>query len=330
MTKPWLSVLMPTYNGASYLRDSLDSVVEQAHSGVECIAVDDGSGDETVAILDSYRNRLNLTVLARERVGNWVANTNFALERAQADFTCLLHQDDVWMPGRLDRIKDAVTRNPTVDLFVHPVWFIDGAGRRVGRWNCPLPKEPTVLDPGQALPRLLTQNFIGIPAPVFRTRMARDVGGLDEALWNTADWDFWLKLAAAGSTLCLPDPLACFRVHSEAQTVRRSSDITDFRRQHELVLERHLPKLSAPGVRRRRVWRAAELSIAVNMALASRYHGLSPDWAALASALWRARPTGIWHYWRNSRIGERVAARLRARKLTFPVPSTEGPDAVAR
>ena len=325
MTKPWLSVLMPTYNGATYIRSSLDSVVEQAHAGVECIAVDDGSSDGTVAILESYRDRLDLTVLARERVGNWVANTNFALERAQGDFTCLLHQDDMWMPGRLDRVKGAIARFPSVDLFLHPVWFIDGDGRRVGRWSCPLPKEPTALDSIEVLPRLLTQNFIGIPAPVFRTRMARDVGGLDEMLWNTADWDFWLKLAAAGPTLCLSDPLACFRVHSDAQTVRRSSDIADFRRQHELVLDRHLPGLSQAGAGRGRVRRAAELSVAVNMALASRYHGLGPDWRALAGALVQAGPAGIWHYWRNSRIAERVSARLRARRLAKSArPAAEG------
>lgn len=316
MTSPWLSVLMPTYNGASYLRAALDSVVAQADTDVECIAVDDGSTDETLAILGAYRDRLNLTVLDFPRVGNWVTNTNLALRRARGEFACLLHQDDVWLPGRLGVIKNAVAGNPSVDLFLHPSWFIDSQGRRLGPWCCPLPKAPAVLDVEAILPRLLVQNFLAIPAPVFRTATAREIGGLDEALWYTADWDFWLKLSTAGRTLCLPDGLACFRVHPGAQTNRRSIDIADYRRQHELVLQRHLSTLEIDERGRRAVRNCAELSIAVNAILAGRYHGMRPSLTTPAAAVLRAGPLGVWRYFLYSRIHERVRARLKALRRT--------------
>ncbi len=329
MISPWLSVLMPTYNGASYLRAALDSVVAQADPEVECIAVDDGSTDETVAILGSYRDRLNLTILDLPRVGNWVKNTNLALERAGGEFSCLLHQDDVWLPGRLRAIKNAVAGNPSVDLFLHPSWFIDSQGRRLGPWRCPLPKAPAVLDAETILPRLLVQNFLAIPAPVFRTAKAREIGGLDEALWYTADWDFWLKLATAGQTVCLPERLSAYRVHPEAQTNRRSIDIPDFQDQQDTVLKRHLPALDMYAAVSRRVRHSAELSIAVNVTLASRRHGINPSWGPLAAAAFRAGPLGVWRYLRDSRIRERVSARLRASRSIRQPRSTLATDAVA-
>lgn len=318
MTAPWLSVLMPTYNGANYLRDALDSVVEQGDPNIECIAVDDGSSDTTREILVEYGDRLDLTMIERPHGGNWVVNSNLALEQARGEFACLLHQDDIWLPGRLEALRSAMRRDPAVDLFLHPAWFIDPTGRRLGLWRCPMPKDGSVLDAALILPRLLVQNFIAIPSPLFRTSIARDVGALDEDLWYTADWDFWLKLGNAGKTLYLPSPMAGFRVHGEAQSSRRTFQIVDIRAQHETVLERHLPlaKDSLQG----RVRRRAELSIAVNIALASSYHGLRPDFAQVTMAALRAGPVGIWNYATCARIWERVRARLKLR-ARVPVPS---------
>lgn len=327
MTLPWLSVLMPTYNGTAYLGAALDSVVAEDDPDIECIAVDDGSTDDTIAILERYRDRLNLTIERRPRIGDWVANTNVALDAAAGEFTSLLHQDDIWLPGRLAALKLAIEASPTIDLFLHSSWFIDSLGSRLGPWHCPLPKA-AILDAAAVLPGLLVQNFIAIPSPVFRTATARGIGGLDEVLWNTADWDFWLKLASAGRTLCLPETLACFRVHPEAQTNRRSIDIADFRRQHELVLERHLPMLDDDQIRRR-TRRRAELSIAVNVTLASRYHGMNPGLAPVMAALGRAGPLGLWRYLRFSRIWERVSARLKAQRRAGRPDPVVGNDAVA-
>jgi len=311
MTSPWLSVLMPTYNGGEYLRAALDSVVAEDDPRVECIAVDDGSTDGTLEILNGYRDRLDLEIVERSHGGNWVANTNAALAKARGEFTCLLHQDDIWMPGRLATLKAAIEGHPSVDLFLHPAWFIDTGGRRLGKWRCPLPTEPEVLNGDFVLPRLLVQNFIAIPAPMFRTAAAWEAGGMDEALWYTADWDLWLKLARGRRTIYMPQPLAGFRVHAAAQTSRRTAKIDDLRKQHETVLDRHLPMLAVDADRGCRVRGAARLSVEVNLVLASRYHGVRTSFTALISRLLILGPM-IWaHYWANSRIGERVSARLR-------------------
>ena len=87
---------------------------------------------------------------------------------------------------------------------------------------------------------MLVQNFISMPAPLFSREAALRVGGLDEDLWYTADWDFWLKLAAVGKTIYVPRALSAFRIHPHSQTVERSTQTDDFRRQLAIVLEKHI------------------------------------------------------------------------------------------
>lgn len=176
-------------------------------------------------------------------------------------------------------------------------------------WRCPLPADRAIPS-AEVLERLLVQCFISTPAPVFRKDAWLACGGLDEALWFTADWDIWLKLAARGPVLYHDSVTTAFRVHGGSLTMTGSRDISDFTQQLEIVLDRHLPGLTAgadPVVRRARV------SIAVNTALASASAGNPRLLPRAASELLRLGPSGIYRYLRDSRIVERVAPRVRAK-----------------
>jgi len=322
-TEPWLSVLMPTYNGARYVATALESVAAQVDdcprgsAGLEVIVVDDGSTDATPAIVASFADRLPLRIVATPRTGNWAANTNLALAQSRGRYIGFLHQDDCWLPGRLVRLHAALASHAQADpaLVVHPARFIDASGRPLGTWRCPLPKTGGLVDAETVVARLLVQNFLAIPAPLFRRDAVVQVGGFDENLWYAADWDLWLKLAALGPCLYVPEPLACFRVHSLSQTASRTANSVEFRRQLEVVLQRHLSSArQAHAGNGRRLARVAQFSIDVNTALAAASHG-GP--LRLTALTWRGLllgPWGWWQYWRDSRIGERAGARLRARK----------------
>jgi GT2 family glycosyltransferase len=306
----WLSIIMPTYNGAVYLPAALDSVACQAGGDVQLIVVDDGSMDDTVDILRSYADRLRMTIIKRKHVGNWVANTNEGLHAALGAYVCFLHQDDLWAPHRLSVLRVWAARFPEAVAVLSSAFFVDSAGRRLGRWDCPLPSGRLL--PGEMVSgRLLVQNFVAIPSPLFRRETASAVGGLDEDLWYTADWDFWLKLAAAGPIAACDQPLASFRVHPASQTSGRTADTVEMRRQLETVLARHLPAWKAKHPRDRAVEKAARFSIEINLALAARAHGrpfvgprLAIDFAGLGPAGWR-------RYFRDSRIIQRMLARIR-------------------
>lgn len=76
MSNPWLSVLIPTYNGEKYLAKALNSIAIQDDFDIECLAIDDGSTDETLAILKYFQTQIPLKIVTREPQKNWVANTN--------------------------------------------------------------------------------------------------------------------------------------------------------------------------------------------------------------------------------------------------------------
>ena len=99
MRSPWLSVIMPTYNGASYLSAALESIAIQLEKDIEVIVVDDGSTDRTISIIRAYTHRFPLRIVERNHSGNWVANTNMGLSLARGEYVSFLHQDDSpWLP----------------------------------------------------------------------------------------------------------------------------------------------------------------------------------------------------------------------------------------
>ena len=309
--KPWLSVIIPTYNGSKYLAAALDSVVMQQDKSIECIVIDDGSTDDTLAIAQSYAARLNIKLITKARAGNWVANTNHALTEATGKYACFLHQDDLWLEGRLDRIRKAIAAYPQASLYLHDSMFVDDRGKPLGLWRCPLANKRGIVTRDEAIDKLLVQNFIAIPAPVFKCSAALEIGGLNEELWYTADWDFWLKLAALGDICYIPQALAAFRVHADSQTIRRSSSVAEFRQQMRTVVSKHLTQRA-----NREVSKVAFFSTEVNTTLAAIVHGESPNLLKLALDFLLLTPTGWWRYWQDSRIQERISARLKAKLQT--------------
>jgi hypothetical protein len=317
---------MPTYNGARHLPAALESIRAQADGAIEVVAIDDGSTDDTIPILESFSKSFPLRIIARPHTGNWVSSANLGLSVASGEWACFLHQDDLWSEDRVATLKAALARRPDLSLLLHPSWFIDEHGKRLGIWRCPLPANFRPLDPRQLIQRLLVQNFIAMPAPLFKRDLALQVGGLNESLWYTADWDFWLKLATVARTAYLPKPLTAFRLHSGSQTVRGSQKLDEFRGQLESVLRAHLPAYKAAGGDSLRP--LCQFSVDMNVSLAAALHGQRPPWPRLGLQFLSLGARGWHRYLRDSRISERVAARIRAKMLG--ASATNGTSALAR
>jgi len=311
MPRPWLSVIIPTYNGEQFLAKALASIAEQGDLDIECIIVDDGSTDSTIQIVGSFAGKFPIVLRDVPRTGNWAANSNLALANATGEYACFLHQDDFWLPNRLQTIQGLIRQYPDAELLLSPAIFVDRQGNSVGRWQCPLPKRYGPVDSELLKRRLLIQNFIAIPSPVFKREAALKHEGLDESLWYTADWDFWLKLAG-NKTIYSPHPMAAFRIHSHSQTVQRSFDTAGFQRQMETVLLRHFNGSAVQGPLRERIKRVAMFSIQINAALAARIHGVKLSLRGLLASFVRLGPVGWRIFLRDSRIRDRISARLRA------------------
>lgn len=302
---------MPTFNGGAYVDAALASVASEEDPGIEVIVVDDGSDDDTVERLAVWSRRLRLQIHER-KIRNWVANTNMGLSHAKAPLACFLHQDDLWLPGRAAAVRGIAESQPQGRLYLHSSKFIDANGRTVGVWRCPLPKIPLDVGPSQAMARLLVQNWISIPAPVFRVSDVMESGGLDEELWYTADWDLWLRLAGLGPVVYDPVPRTAFRVHGSSLTMKGSRRLDDYRQQMTSVFNRHCACWTPPSAAEEARVRAAALAaIEVNVALAAVASKQRPSVCTVAAALNKVGPLGLGPFMARTRLRERLGARLR-------------------
>lgn len=307
--RPWLSVITPVYRGERWLDAALRSIADQADDGVEVLLIDSSPDGQSARIARSYEGRLRLRLFENSPLPSWQTKTNRGVELAEADHICWLHHDDLWLEGRIAAVRRWISEAPDAALHIAGSAIVDESGRRLGVWRCPFAQEGEVGEQ-LLLERLLVQNFIAAPAPVYRKDAWLAAGGIDEALWYTGDWDIWLKLAAKGAVVHHREVFTAFRVHGASLTVTGSRNAADFEQQMKIVLERHLSRLPQPC---RHVERAGLASIKINGALAAASSG---RWFAVLPALARLLalgPAGIHRYLRDSRIADRLMPRLRAR-----------------
>jgi hypothetical protein len=308
---PWITVIMPCYHGERWIDASLTSLVYEAAEGMEVLVIDGGPTSAARDIAQSYSDRLRIRVFERCDLRSWQTKTNFGVEMAESSHICWLGVDDLWLPGRARAVRAWLEAAPDAPLHLAPSAVINKFGRKLGVWQCPL-RANVELRSSLVIERLLVQNFVAAPAPVFRRDAWRGCGGLDENLWYTADWDMWLKLAACGPVYYHNCVTVGFRIHEDSLTVTGSHDTVSFAQQMQIVLDRHLTKFDG---RSKAIERAARASIAVNTALSAASAGKVNHLMRAAFEVVRLGPVGISRYLRDSRIVERVAPRIRA-KLT--------------
>jgi glycosyltransferase involved in cell wall biosynthesis len=300
---------MPSFRGEQWIGASLRSVETEWTEGIEILLIDSSPTRDTVNIAREFANRLPLRIFERPDLDSWQKKTNFGVQAACSAHLCWLGVDDLWLQGRAAGARAWIEAAPEAPLHLAPSAIIDAHGKSVGVWRCPLPADRDLRWPF-VTERLLVQNFIAAPAPVFRRDAWLASGGLDESLWYTADWDMWLKLTAEGLVRYHDQMTTALRIHGGSLTSTGSRNAADFGLQLEMVLDRHLRRF--PGYSQE-VERAARASIAVNKALASASAGDPRALPGAVSAILRLGPAGMRRYFRDSRIMERVTPRVRAK-----------------
>lgn len=302
---PWLSVVMPVHRPTPWLEEALASIAAQgeARDAIEIIIRDstpEGPAGEAAAA--RFASRLAIDYAHVPSVASWTAKTNAMVAAARARHVCTLHQDDVWLAGRAQAMRAMLARHDDAALIFGPARLIDPAGRDMGGLYPPF--TPGLIPNSQFRDRLLVQNTLAMPSPVFSREAYIAAGGMDETLWYTPDWELWLKLGDQGKVVFDPQPTSAFRIHPAAQTMTRSRE--ELAAQLQLVLARHLlPKA--------RTAQLSQASVAINIALAEAAAGdRAAKWRALAS-LWGLGPLGAYRYLRYSRLAERLLPRLRLR-----------------
>ena len=124
-----ISVCMATYNGEKYVRQQVDSILCQISAEDELIVSDDGSKDDTLAILKSFSDP-RVHIFINEGKHGFVGNFCNALSRAKGDYIFLSDQDDYWLPGKVETVMGYLTNG--IDLVTHNADLVDGEGQSLG------------------------------------------------------------------------------------------------------------------------------------------------------------------------------------------------------
>ncbi|MGD8374704.1 MAG: glycosyltransferase [Acidobacteriota bacterium] len=202
---PRVSVVMPAWNAAATIREAIGSVLDGSFQDVEVIVVDDESTDGTVASVEAFGAPVRL--LRQSSRGGPSAARNRAIGEARGELVAFLDADDLWHPDKLEHQVAHLDAAPDVDLVYTNVWNTDGetflpmnrAARRVART-------------GNVYAALFHENFIVTSSVLVRRSALSDVGGFDESLTISEDFDLWLRIARRHRVGFVDRPLTFYRM----------------------------------------------------------------------------------------------------------------------
>lgn len=216
---PDISICIPTYNGGKFIAETIESVLGQTHRNFELIVSDDGSTDETLTIIHSFKDPRITRVDSLSRVGA-VANWNNSIRHAQADLVKLLCQDDLLYPNCIECEYELMQRPENRDAaFCFSLRdFVSPAGRKiVGRR---MSKVDGHKHSKQELLRKIVRsggNPIGEPMAITFRKDAQQRCGAFQGDY-VIDLDMWSRLVEQGPALFLDRRLSAFRISETSWT----------------------------------------------------------------------------------------------------------------
>ena len=215
LTAPGVSVLMAVHNGGRWLSDAVASVSAQTAGDLELIVIDDGSTDETSAILAAVRDP-RVRVERRARAG-LTRSLNRALRLARAPLVARLDADDLALPARLARQRAFLDSHPDIGLLGTGARVIDADGEERGVVRPP--------EDDRTIRRVLIHHNPFVHSSVMMRRaVVEAVGRYDESFAVAQDYDLWLRLAAVTRLANLAEALVIRRLVPGRVTAERDGD----------------------------------------------------------------------------------------------------------
>jgi glycosyltransferase involved in cell wall biosynthesis len=200
---PTVSVVIPTYNSAAFLRGAIQSVLSQTYSDFEVIVVDDGSTDNTESVAHSFGDRVSYVKQENKGAG---AARNHGIKRSQGKYVAFLDSDDLWLPGKLTEQIPLLDRESKIGL-VYSDWAVvpeQGEAEPSYLRNRPAAS-------GHVFDELIQCGFILTSGTVVRRSCLDDVGYFDETLSIAQDYDLWLRICYRWKVALVNKPLVIKR-----------------------------------------------------------------------------------------------------------------------
>lgn len=203
---PAVSIIIPAYNVAPYIVETLDSVFAQTYRGYEVILINDGSTDETAERIAPFRDRI---IYLEQKNCGVMAARNAGLRAARGRYIALLDSDDLWLPRFLEVLVGMLDGDSSLDVAYPNAWFFGSPNFDGKLHQDVLPvAEPVTYD------RVLRRECQIFGLLVFRRELIDELGGYDESLQGQGaeDFELWLRMLKAGRRFKFTtEPLAKYR-----------------------------------------------------------------------------------------------------------------------
>lgn len=263
MMKELVSVIIPTYNRAAWVSRAIDSVLAQTYRPIEILVVDDGSIDNTSAVLSEYDNQVTIIRQANQGVSH---ARNTGLRQVNGEYVAFLDSDDIWEHNKISHQVNTLRQTP--QALVCYTWYIyvDESGRFLRAF------QPSY--EGDIFEQLYFNNFMVTPSVLTRRECFLEGDVLrhqfDTTINYWEDWQVWLELALSWRFCCVPQYLVCVtdhanRIFKTGQNERIRSDL--FRIEaalwSNLVSSRRLLTLGPPA-QAMQIIRSAHLGLMIN------------------------------------------------------------------
>ena len=205
-TSNLVSVVIASYNMGHYLPRAVQSVLSQSYANVEVQIVDDGSTDDTPAMVRQFEGDVRVRVERQPNCGQARAR-NRGIELSGGRFVAFLDADDEWLPHKLSRQMPLFDGRPELGVVYSDFERMDADGR-------PLPKEPTAMHRGRVSEQLLIENFVSFQTAVVRRECFERHGAFDESVRMGDDYELWLRLSAHYEFDFVAEPTVRYRIWS--------------------------------------------------------------------------------------------------------------------
>src|SRR5215212_10375517 len=207
-----VSIVTPSYNQASYLEQTIQSVLGQDYPRIEYIVVDGASTDTSYEIIKKYNDRLAYWISEKDSGQAEAINKGFA--RAKGEILAWLNSDDYYLPDTISAVVNCFEENPEVVMVYGDMLAVNGNGQTIN-----------VLKYRQlSLQDLLCFQIVGQPSVFFRRSALEKTGLLDTSFHFMLDHHLWIRLAQQGRILHVPQAWSAARYHAAAKNRARAAE----------------------------------------------------------------------------------------------------------
>ena len=201
-----ISIVLPVYNGAAYMADSVESILNQTYQNWELIIVNDCSTDDTLEIARAYQKKdTRIRVVSNERNLKLPSTLNVGFAEAKGEYYTWTSDDNMYMPEALSRLSQELDRDSDCVMVYSNVTDIDADGKEIATVKRLSPEY------------IVAGNVIGASF-LYRSETARQIGGYDASLFLAEDYDYWIRIYCAGKIKNIDERLYYYRRHAGSLT----------------------------------------------------------------------------------------------------------------